>query len=29
MRDGDLTYWDGQNLYSAWDGTPATFDICG
>jgi hypothetical protein len=28
VRDGDVTYWDGRNLYSAWNGEPALFDLC-
>ena len=27
VRDGDVSYWNGQNLYSAWDGSPALFDL--
>jgi hypothetical protein len=27
-RDGRVSYWDGRNLYSAWDGEPALFDHC-
>jgi hypothetical protein len=23
---GGVNYWDGKDLYSAWDGTPKTFD---
>lgn len=26
--NGDATYWDGRNLYSAWNGEPAIFDLC-
>jgi len=25
---GRTTYWDGENLYSAWNGEPAHFDYC-
>jgi hypothetical protein len=25
---GHVSFWDGQNLYGAWDGTPAHFDHC-
>ncbi|WP_333885265.1 restriction endonuclease [Sphingobium yanoikuyae] len=28
VRDGDVNYWDGRNLYSAWNGQPALFDLC-
>lgn len=28
VRDGRVSYWDGQNLYSAWDGAPVLFDLC-
>lgn len=26
VRDGRVTYWDGRNLFSQWDGMPAYFD---
>jgi hypothetical protein len=28
VRNGEVSYWDGRNLYSAWDGGPALFDLC-
>lgn len=27
-RNGEVSYWDGRNLYSAWNGSPALFDLC-
>ncbi|QQA41523.1 restriction endonuclease [Pelagovum pacificum] len=27
VHDGKVSYWDGQNLYTAWDGAPASFDL--
>ena len=27
-NDGHISYWTGQNLYSAWDGLPRRFDYC-
>jgi restriction system protein len=27
-ESGRVSYWDGQNLYGAWDGVPAHFDHC-
>lgn len=27
-HNGEVNYWDGRNLYSAWDGAPAHFDLC-
>lgn len=28
VRNGEVNYWDGRNLYSAWNGAPALFDLC-
>jgi hypothetical protein len=28
MRGGEVSYWSGRHLYSAWDGAPAIFDLC-
>ncbi|GLI99017.1 restriction endonuclease [Sphingobium sp. BS19] len=28
VRNGKVIYWDGRNLYSAWNGAPALFDFC-
>ncbi|WP_421698394.1 restriction endonuclease [Ancylobacter sp.] len=28
VHNGEVSYWDGRNLYSAWDGKPALFDLC-
>jgi restriction system protein len=27
-RNGEASYWHGHNLHSAWNGTPALFDLC-
>jgi len=28
VHDGKVSYWDGHNLYSAWNGAPVIFDLC-
>lgn len=25
-RDGEITYWSGERIYSVWDGKPCLFD---
>lgn len=28
VRDGDVTYWNGRNLFGRWNGEPMLFDLC-
>ncbi|MCC2602233.1 restriction endonuclease [Sphingopyxis yananensis] len=28
VHNDKVSYWDGRNLYSVWDGVPAHFDLC-